>query len=333
MFAPLAEGFARIMDPWLLLMCFAGTFAGTLVGVLPGLGPSAAIAVLLPLTFGIDPLTGLVAMAGIYYGAMYGGTITSVLLNVPGESASVVTTYDGHPLAKQGKGGVALGLAAIGSFLAGTIGLDPAVDHRRAARQRRAGVRAAGILRHHGAGLRDGVVAGPRQHGEVLRLADARPAAGHHRPGRGVRPGPPHLGHHGADRRHRLHPRRGRPVRPRRDPVRHLPPAAAGRDQQYPPEDPGHHAVLGGSQADLGLDDPRRLRRLLPRHPAGRRRHHRLLRLLRPRKAALQDPGEVRHRHAGRRRRPGIRQQLRQAPAPSCRCWRWAFPAPPPPRC
>jgi putative tricarboxylic transport membrane protein len=123
MFAPLAEGFARIMDPWLLLMCFAGTFAGTLVGVLPGLGPSAAIAVLLPLTFGIDPLTGLVAMAGIYYGAMYGGTITSVLLNVPGESASVVTTYDGHPLAKQGKGGVALGLAAIGSFLAGTIGL------------------------------------------------------------------------------------------------------------------------------------------------------------------------------------------------------------------
>jgi putative tricarboxylic transport membrane protein len=123
MFAPLAEGFARIMDPWLLLMCFAGTFAGTLVGVLPGLGPSAAIAVLLPITFGVDPLVGLVAMAGIYYGAMYGGTITSVLLNVPGESASVVTTYDGHPLAKQGKGGVALGLAAIGSFLAGTIGL------------------------------------------------------------------------------------------------------------------------------------------------------------------------------------------------------------------
>jgi putative tricarboxylic transport membrane protein len=123
MFEPLLEGFARVMDPWLLVMCFFGTFAGTLVGVLPGLGPSAAIAVLLPLTYGADPLVALVAMAGIYYGAMYGGTITSVLLNVPGESASVVTTYDGHPLAKQGKGGVALGLAAIGSFFAGTIGL------------------------------------------------------------------------------------------------------------------------------------------------------------------------------------------------------------------
>jgi len=123
MFTPLIDGFVRIMDPWLLMMCFFGTFAGTLVGVLPGLGPSAAIAVLLPLTYGADPLVALVAMAGVYYGAMYGGTITSVLLNLPGEGASVVTTYDGHPLAKQGKGGVALGLAAIGSFLAGTIGL------------------------------------------------------------------------------------------------------------------------------------------------------------------------------------------------------------------
>jgi len=119
----LGEGFARIWDPWLLMMCFFGTFAGTLVGVLPGLGPSAAIAVLLPLTYGADPLTALVALSGIYYGAMYGGTITSVLLNVPGESASVVTTYDGYPMARQGRGGAALGVAAIGSFIAGTIGL------------------------------------------------------------------------------------------------------------------------------------------------------------------------------------------------------------------
>lgn len=119
----LGEGFARIWDPWLLAMCFLGTFAGTLVGVLPGLGPSAAIAILLPLTYGADPLTALVALAGIYYGAMYGGTITSVLLNVPGESASVVTTYDGYPLARQGRGGAVLGIAAIGSFIAGTIGL------------------------------------------------------------------------------------------------------------------------------------------------------------------------------------------------------------------
>jgi len=119
----LGDGFARMWDPWLLVMCFFGTFAGTLVGVLPGLGPSAAIAVLLPLTFGADPLVALVALAGIYYGAMYGGTITSVLLNVPGESASVVTTYDGYPLARQGRGGAALGVAAVGSFIAGTLGL------------------------------------------------------------------------------------------------------------------------------------------------------------------------------------------------------------------
>jgi putative tricarboxylic transport membrane protein len=119
----LGDGFARMWDPWLLAMCFAGTFAGTLVGVLPGLGPSAAIAVLLPLTYGADPLVALVALAGIYYGAMYGGTITSVLLNVPGESASVVTTYDGYPLARAGRGGAALGIAAIGSFIAGTLGL------------------------------------------------------------------------------------------------------------------------------------------------------------------------------------------------------------------
>ncbi|EWY40705.1 hypothetical protein N825_32785 [Skermanella stibiiresistens SB22] len=119
----LGGGFARMMDWRMLAACLAGTFAGTLVGVLPGLGPSAAIAVLLPVTYGADPLFALVAMSGVYVGAMYGGTITSVMLNVPGESASVVTTFDGYPLAKQGKGALALGLAAIGSFLAGTLGL------------------------------------------------------------------------------------------------------------------------------------------------------------------------------------------------------------------
>jgi putative tricarboxylic transport membrane protein len=123
MLSLLGAGFERMADPWLLFMCFAGTFAGTLVGVLPGLGPAAAIAVLLPLTYGADPLVALVSLAGIYYGAMYGGTITSVLLNVPGEGASVVTTYDGYPMARQGRGGAALGVAAIGSFVAGTMGL------------------------------------------------------------------------------------------------------------------------------------------------------------------------------------------------------------------
>ncbi len=120
---PLLQGFSRIMDLKLLLMCFVGTSVGTLIGVLPGIGPAAAVAVLLPVTYGSDPLTALVMLAGIYYGAMYGGTITSVLINVPGETASVVTTFEGYPMAKAGLGGVALGISAIGSFFAGTVGL------------------------------------------------------------------------------------------------------------------------------------------------------------------------------------------------------------------
>jgi putative tricarboxylic transport membrane protein len=119
----LLQGFSRMMDLKMLLLCLCGTTVGTLVGVLPGLGPAAAIAILLPITYGVDPLSALVALSGVYYGAMYGGTITSVLLNLPGESASVVTTFDGYPMAQQGRGGVALGIAAIGSFVAGTLGL------------------------------------------------------------------------------------------------------------------------------------------------------------------------------------------------------------------
>lgn len=120
---PLLHGLLRVMNLKLLLMCFAGASVGTLVGVLPGFGPAAAIAVLLPATYGSDPLSALVMLSGIYYGAMYGGTISSVLINVPGETASVVTTFDGYPMAKAGLGGVALGISAYGSFIAGTMGL------------------------------------------------------------------------------------------------------------------------------------------------------------------------------------------------------------------
>src|SRR5215208_2916774 len=89
-----------------------------LVGVLPGLGPAATIAILLPITFGIEPVTAIIMLAGIFYGAQYGGTITSVLLKLPGEASSVVTVFDGFALAKQGRAGTALGIAAIGSFVA-----------------------------------------------------------------------------------------------------------------------------------------------------------------------------------------------------------------------
>jgi len=104
-----------------IALCFVGCLIGTLIGVLPGVGPVATIAMLLPITFGIDPVGALIMLAGIYYGAQYGGSTTAILVNIPGEATSVVTTLDGHQMARQGRAGVALGVAAIGSFIAGTI--------------------------------------------------------------------------------------------------------------------------------------------------------------------------------------------------------------------
>jgi putative tricarboxylic transport membrane protein len=102
-------------------LCFLGVLVGTLIGVLPGVGPIATIAMLLPITFGLEPVGALIMLAGIYYGAQYGGSTTAILVNIPGEAASVVTTLDGHQMARQGRAGVALGIAAIGSFFAGTV--------------------------------------------------------------------------------------------------------------------------------------------------------------------------------------------------------------------
>jgi len=106
-----------------LLYCFFGVLMGTLVGVLPGIGPTATISLLLPLALIASPLQGIVMLAGIYYGAMYGGSTTSILVNIPGEAASVVTCLDGHAMARQGRAGPALGMAAIGSFIGGTLSL------------------------------------------------------------------------------------------------------------------------------------------------------------------------------------------------------------------
>jgi putative tricarboxylic transport membrane protein len=105
------------------LFCFIGVLIGTLVGVLPGIGPVGAISILLPATFRMSPVPAIIMLAGIYYGAMYGGSTTSILVNIPGEAASVVTCLDGYEMAKQGRAGPALGIAAFGSFIAGTLGL------------------------------------------------------------------------------------------------------------------------------------------------------------------------------------------------------------------
>ncbi|GLK84777.1 tripartite tricarboxylate transporter permease [Ancylobacter defluvii] len=117
--ASLAHGFSIALTPTNLLFVFIGVTLGQLIGALPGIGPSAGMALLLPITFGLDPVTALVMLSGIMYGGMYGGTLTSVLVNVPGEAASVMTAVDGNQLARQGRAGQALAASAIGSFLAG----------------------------------------------------------------------------------------------------------------------------------------------------------------------------------------------------------------------
>ncbi len=121
LFSNLALGFGVALSLKNLALCFTGCFIGTLIGVLPGVGPIATIAMLLPITFGIDPVGALIMLAGIYYGAQYGGSTTAILVNIPGEATSVVTTLDGHQMARQGRAGVALGISAIGSFIAGSV--------------------------------------------------------------------------------------------------------------------------------------------------------------------------------------------------------------------
>src|SRR6201991_3427153 len=121
LFSNLATGFAVAATPANLLFCFMGVLIGTLVGVLPGIAPITTIAILLPFTFTLPPASSLIMLAGIFYGAQYGGSTTAILVNVPGESSSIVTCLDGHQMAKQGRAGPALAMAAIASFFAGTV--------------------------------------------------------------------------------------------------------------------------------------------------------------------------------------------------------------------
>ncbi|MGE0876203.1 MAG: tripartite tricarboxylate transporter permease [Burkholderiales bacterium] len=121
MFGNLLLGFTVAAQPFNLMMCFLGVVLGTLIGVLPGVGPVATIAMLLPITFNLDPIAALIMLAGIYYGAQYGGSTTAILVNLPGESSSVVTCLDGYQMARRGRAGPALATAAIGSFFAGSV--------------------------------------------------------------------------------------------------------------------------------------------------------------------------------------------------------------------
>ena len=143
----LSMGFGIALSPINLLVVTVGVIVGTLIGALPGIGPVAALSILIPLVFGMDPISAMILMCGIYYGCMYGGTITSVLMNVPGESSSLMTCLDGNAMARQGRAGPALTIAAIASFVAGTFSVVMLTRARAADRRVRPELRAAGILR------------------------------------------------------------------------------------------------------------------------------------------------------------------------------------------
>src|SRR5918994_1982565 len=122
LFNNLIFGFSVALSFQNLFYCFVGVLVGTLIGVLPGIGPLGTIAILLPITYNVSPVAAMIMLAGIYYGAQYGGSTTAILVNLPGETAAVVTCIDGHQMARQGRAGPALAIAALGSFFAGTVG-------------------------------------------------------------------------------------------------------------------------------------------------------------------------------------------------------------------
>ena len=121
--ASLAHGFSVAATTTNLAYCLFGVALGTLIGVLPGIGPAATLAMLLPMTFTLSPVTALIMLAGIYYGSQYGGSTTSILMRIPGEASSVMTCVDGYAMSQRGRGGAALCIAAVGSFIAGTFGI------------------------------------------------------------------------------------------------------------------------------------------------------------------------------------------------------------------
>ena len=216
-FSLLGDGLITAFQPWNLLYALIGVTLGTAVGVLPGIGPALTVALLLPVTYKLDPAGSLIMFAGIYYGGMYGGSTTSILLNTPGESASIVTALEGNKMARKGRGGPALATAAIGSFVAGLLATIGLAFIAPMGGQIRPVVRPGRVFRADGAGLHDRV-------GRLRRFLAARPDLAVHRPGARTdrhrpadRPGAPRLRHSRPARRHRGDDARGGDVRHRRD--------------------------------------------------------------------------------------------------------------------
>ena len=306
-FAALAHGMAVAVQPMNLLYALIGVFLGTAVGVLPGIGPALTVALLLPVTYKLDPGGSLIMFAGIYYGGMYGGSTTAILINTPGESASMATALEGNKMAKAGRGGPALATSAIGSFVAGTHRHHRPRLPRAVAGRFRGALRAGGLFRADVRRLRHGVgdlrrFADPRTDQPVHR-ADARPDR--HR--QAHRTGPARFRHSRTARRRRGDDAGGRPVRGRRSALRRLAPSS--------------HRGEARAGARLAVDDQGRLEavveavaarhavRLSDRRASGRRRRDPDLPVLLHREAAGETSRGIRQGRHRRRRRTGSRQQ------------------------
>ncbi len=317
--------FSVALQPANLFWCFVGCFLGTVVGILPGLGPAATIALLLPLTFKMDPAGGIIMLAGIYYGAKYGGSTTSILLNIPGESSSVVTCIDGHAMAKNGRAGPALGIAAIASFVAGTVGIllltvmapPVALFALQFSSPEYFALMCLGlalVVLLSGPSLIKGLMAlflglWLTSIGTDLFSAQARFI----------------FGQSGIARRHGFRRGRDRRVRHRRGACQHR----RRRQGAHAAGAEGHAqspAELGRAQG-LPLRLHQRLdHRFHHRHPAGRRRRDLVVHRLRHREGVLETSGEVRTRA---RRKASPRRKAPTMPTPAarwCRCSRSAFP-------
>ena len=329
----LMDGFGAVLTPQNLLFAAIGVLLGTFVGVLPGIGPAMAVALLLPVTYGLDPIPAFIMFAGIYYGGMYGGSTTAILLNTPGESASVMTALEGNLMAKAGRASQALATAAIGSFIAGTIGTMLVVFFAPALASVANEIGAPSYFALMVLTMVDGHQRARRVVAARLHRALPRPHDRPRRPRPQHRPDPAQLRPAAARGAHRRRGRRGRDLRARRGLLGRRAPAS-----QPAADHPGRPALAErhGPQALVGSLAPRDGVRLPLRRAARRRCGDPDVPVLRHREASRRAPrqGRVRARCDRGRRRPGGGQQRVGRRARSSRCSRSACRSPPrPPSC
>ena len=297
-------GFGVALEPHNVMWCFIGVFVGNMVGVLPGMGPLATISILLPLTFGIKPVGAILMLAGVFYGAQYGGAICSILLNLPCHPPHAVTCLDGFPLTKKGRGGAALGITVISSFVGASWGITEMIFLSPILVVVALKFGPAEICSLMLLGLLAGSTLARGSPLKGVAMTVLRPADRHRRQRHRNRHAAIHLRHSQSVRRRGNRRAGARPVRHRRVHEERQS-ALRGRHQIYqrqaqgsaadprgvPPLDPGHV--------------PRHADRQPVRADSRHRPDHRLVHLLRHRKEDFEDAGEVRHRHDRRRRLPG----------------------------